>query len=92
MKTIDDFIEEITEQLSKSNLIVTPYPSHLEISIKGIPIVGLHYYPTKGGYNLMVEETELFQEVPEVTRYSYLNVIFLEVEKYIHLFPNIMAV
>lgn len=92
MKTIDDFIEEITEELSKSGLTVTPYPSHLEISIKGIPIVGLHYYPTKGGYNLMVEEEELFQEVPETLRFSYLNTILLEVEKYTSLFPTIMAV
>lgn len=92
MKTIDNFIEEITEELSKSGLIVTPYPSHLEISIKGIPIVGLHYYPTKGGYTLMVEEEELFQQVEEITRYTYLNRILLEVEKYIHLFPNVIAV
>lgn len=93
MKAINDFIEEITEELGKSGLTVTDYPSHLEISIKGIPIVGLHYYPTKGGYTLMVEEEEeLFQQVEEITRYTYLNRILLEVEKYIHLFPNVIAV
>lgn len=92
MKTIDDFIDDVTEAVNLIGLNTTQYSNHLEIDLEGTPIFGLHYYPTEGGYNLMIEETEELFEIMDPYITLYFKTIFRKVEEYIYLFPTIIEV